>query len=96
MVENLPALDVLLMTTEVVDDSQPDAPIQQQIGSPSIPMIVANAAGNGWIVETGGGSRGGGKSARPGCAADDDNSGHHQRCKNISMCIFALPKGIVF
>jgi hypothetical protein len=69
VVENLPALDVLLMATEMVDDSQPDAPIQQRIGSLSFPMIVANAAGNRGIVETGGGDRGGGKSACPGCAA---------------------------
>jgi hypothetical protein len=36
------------------DDGQPDAPIQQQIVSPSIPMIVADAAGNWGRVETGG------------------------------------------
>ncbi len=44
----------------------------------------------------GGGDRGGGKSACLGCAANDDNSDHHQRCKNLSTCIFVLPKGIFF
>ncbi len=70
------------------DDGQPDAPIQQQIVSPSIQMIVVNAAGNRGRAEMGGGNRGGGKSACPGCAADDDNSDHRQHCKNLSMCIF--------
>jgi hypothetical protein len=45
VVENLPALDVLPMVTEVEDDSQPNALIQQQIVSPSFPMIMTNAAG---------------------------------------------------
>jgi hypothetical protein len=36
------------------DDGQPDAPIQQQIGFPSIQMIMADAAGNGGRVATGG------------------------------------------
>ncbi len=40
------------------DDGQPDAPIQQRIVSPSIPMIVADAAGNGGRVERGGGDKG--------------------------------------
>jgi hypothetical protein len=39
------------------DDGQPDTPIQQQIGSPSIQMIVADAAGNGGRAERGGGGR---------------------------------------
>ncbi len=57
VVENLPTPDVLPMRTEVVDDGQPDAPIQQQIASPSIPVIVANTAGNGGRAETGGRQR---------------------------------------
>jgi hypothetical protein len=40
------------------DDGQPNAPIQQGIASPSIQMIVANAAGRGGRVETGGRQRG--------------------------------------
>ncbi len=40
------------------DYGQPDAPIQQQIVSPSIQMIVADAAGNGGRVETGGATKG--------------------------------------
>ena len=39
------------------DDGQPNAPIQQQKVSPSIQMIVANAAGKGGRVETGGGTK---------------------------------------
>jgi hypothetical protein len=76
------------------DDGQANAPIQQQIVSLSIQMIVANAAGKGGRAKTGGGDNGGGKSARPGCAANDDNqsiiccSDHHQHCKSIFMYIF--------
>ncbi len=36
------------------DDGQPNAPIQQQIISPSIQIIVANAAGRKGRAETGG------------------------------------------
>ncbi len=44
------------------DDGQPDALIQQQIVSPSIQMIVADAAGNGGRAETGGETNGKGSS----------------------------------
>jgi hypothetical protein len=40
------------------DDGQPYAPIQQQIVSPSIQMIVADAAGIGGRAETGGETKG--------------------------------------